>query len=203
MSQIVTIHATHPQPRLIAQVVAVLTAGGVVILPTDSGYALCCALEQKNAMERICRLRNLDPKHFFSLFCRDFSEVAHYARVDNLAFRLLKANTPAPVTFILEATREVPRRLLQPTRRTIGIRISPHPVLGAILAAFAEPLMTVSVVAEELAEPTLNPQELFEQFGSRVDMLVDAGELAVTPTTVVDLTKEPPLVVRQGSYQLM
>lgn len=201
MGQRVEIHATHPQPRTVAQVVAVLAAGGVVVLPTDSGYALCCALEQKSAMERICRIRQLDPKHFFSLFCRDFSEVAHYARVDNLAFRLLKTHTPAAVTFIFEATREVPRRLLQPSRRTIGIRISAHPVLAAVLAAFGEPLMTVSVVAEEADTYSLDPYELFEQLGKQIDLLVDVGTLAVTPTTVVDLTKEPPVVIRQGSYQ--
>lgn len=200
MAQVIEIHGTHPQPRLVARVAESLSAGAVVILPTDSGYAFCCALEQKNAMERICRIRHLSPKHFFSLFCRNFAEVAHYARVDNLAFRLLKAHTPASVTFIFEATREVPRRLLQPSRRTIGIRISPHPVLTAVLEAMAQPLMTVSVVADEVDPYTQDPLMLAQQFGSQIDCLVDAGILGVNPTTVIDLTKEPPQIIRQGSY---
>lgn len=203
MTKLLCIHPKNPQARLIHQVVVILNDGGVVILPTDSGYSLCCALGQQKAVERIRCIRQLDEKHFFTLFCRDFSDVSIYAQINNQAFRFLKAHLPAPMTFILPATKEVPRQLLHPNRRTVGIRIPEHPILMQILADFSEPLMSVSVDSFPETWPLLDPEIIFSKYQKKIEIMVDGGPVAVAQTTVVNLVNGLPEIVRQGSYYIM
>lgn len=202
MAQHIVIHSQNPQSRLIKQVVSILHAGKIVILPTDSGYSLCCKIGEKDAVENIRRVRELDKNHYFTLFCRDFSEVAKYAKVDNLAFRFLKAHTPAAITFVLEATREVPKRLLHPKRRTIGIRIPDSRILEDILIELGDAVMSVSV--DEFAEdwPLLDPEILLQRYNNQVDCVVDGGVLTMQHTTVVDLSGNHPEILRQGIVEL-
>lgn len=187
MSQYFQIHPDNPQARLISQAVEVVRDGGVIAYPTDSAYALGCHLGDKNALERIRRLRQLDDKHNFTLVCRDLSELGVYAKVDNATFRLLKSNTPGPYTFILHATTEVPRRLLHPKRRTIGLRIPDHPLTLAMLEALGEPLMSVTLMLPGDSLPLTDPEDIRERLGKQVDLIIDGGACTIEPTTVVAL----------------
>ncbi|MBW7983211.1 L-threonylcarbamoyladenylate synthase [Enterobacillus tribolii] len=199
MGQFFYIHPDNPQPRLINQSVDVLRKGGVIVYPTDSGYALGCMLEEKNAMERICRIRQLDSNHNFTLVCRDLSEISSYAFVDNAAFRLIKNNTPGNYTFILKATKEVPRRLMSEKRKTIGLRVPSNPIALALLEALGEPLMSTTLMlpGNDFAES--DPDEIKEHLGKQVDLIIHGGFLGQQPTTVIDLTEESPQVVRVGA----
>lgn len=199
MSQFYSIHPENPQQRLIQQAAATIMQGGVVIYPTDSGYAIGCRIGDKNAVERICQIRNLDKDHLFTLLCRDLSELSTYAKVDNAMFRLLKNNTPGAYTFILKGTKEVPRRLLNPKRKTIGIRVSDDPIVMALLEAMGEPLMSTSLVldAQDFAES--DPYEIRERLGNRVDLIIDGNNRGEEPTTVIDLAEGEVTIVREGA----
>ncbi|MDT8385939.1 MAG: L-threonylcarbamoyladenylate synthase [Thiogranum sp.] len=198
MTQYLEIHPDNPQPRLIHQAVSIIRDGGVVVLPTDSSYAIACHLDDKNAVERIRSIRDLDKKHNFSLLCRDLSEIATYARVDNTAYRLLKAYTPGPYTFLLRATATVPRRLQHPKRKTIGIRVPDHAVITALLAEHGQPLMSCTLILPGKELPETDAWEIREQLEGRVDLIVDGGSCGLEPTTVIDLVESAPLVLRQG-----
>jgi len=198
MSQFFQIHPDNPQKRLIDQATQIIRNGGVVAYPTDSGYALGCHLGDKKAIERIKWLRSLDDKHNFTLVCSDLSEIGTYAKVDNDVFRLLKAHTPGAYTFILDATSEVPRLLLHPKRRSIGVRVPDHAISRALLAALGEPLMSVTLipVGEEL--PMTDAEEIRERFGAHLDLIIDGGACHLEPTSVIDLRDLPPKILREG-----
>lgn len=198
MSQMFHIHPDNPQPRLISQAVDALNKGGVIVYPTDSGYALGCRLEDKNAMERICRIRQLDGNHNFTLVCRDLSELSTYAHVDNSAFRLIKNNTPGSYTFILKGTKEVPRRLMNDKRKTIGLRVPSNPVALALLETLNEPMMSTSLMLPGNDFTESDPEAISERIGKLVDLIIDGGTLGQQPTTVVDLTSDTPEVIREG-----
>jgi len=198
MSQYFSLHPLNPQARLIHRAVEILRDGGVVVYPTDSCYALGCHLGDKDAMERIRRIRQADKHHNFTLVCRDLSEIATYAKVDNPTFRLLKAYTPGPYTFILEATREVPRRLQHPKRKTIGIRVPDHAVPQAMLAELGEPIMSSTLILPGDDMPLTDPEEMRARLEHQVDLVMDAGPCGFEATTVVDLTGEGPRVLRAG-----
>lgn len=198
MAQYFEVHPTHPQARLVARAAEILRGGGVVAYPTDSCYALGCQLGDKDAMVRLRRIRDVDERHHFTLMCRDLSEIASYARVDNAQFRLLKLCTPGSYTFILEATRELPRRLLHPKRKTIGLRIPDHPVALALLAELGEPLLSTTLILPGDEEPLTDGEAIRERLEHEVDAVLDAGSCGVVPTTVVDLTGRAPEVVRRG-----
>jgi tRNA threonylcarbamoyl adenosine modification protein (Sua5/YciO/YrdC/YwlC family) len=192
------IHPVNPQPRLISQAVAVVRRGGVIAYPTDSSYALGCCIGDKAAMEQICRIRQLDKDHNFTLMCRDLSDISTYARIENSDFRLIKSLTPGPYTFIFNATREVPRRLQNPRRKTIGIRVPDHPIALALLEALGEPLMSVTLCMPGEELPLTDPQEIRERLGSQLKVIIDGGYCGHLPTTVIDFTGETPDVKRQG-----
>jgi tRNA threonylcarbamoyl adenosine modification protein (Sua5/YciO/YrdC/YwlC family) len=198
MSQYFSLHPVNPQLRLIRRAVEILRDGGVVVYPTDSCYALGCHLGDKDAMERIRRIRHADKDHNFTLVCRDLSEIATYAKVDNPTFRLLKAYTPGPYTFILEASREVPRRLQHPKRKTIGIRVPDHPVPLAMLAELGEPIMSSTLMLPGDDAPLTDPEEMRARLEHQVDLIMDGGPCGFEATTVVDLTGEQPRVLRAG-----
>lgn len=198
MSQYFYIHPDNPQLRLIRQAVALVREGGVIAYPTDSAYALGCHLGDKHALERIVRIRELDDRHNFTLLCRDLSEIAAYAKVDNATYRLLKTVTPGAYTFILVATSEVPRRILHPKRKTIGIRVPDHAICQALLTELDEPLLTTTLQLPGDADPLSDPDEIRERLGSRLDLVIDGGHGILQPTTVVDLTGEAPVVLREG-----
>jgi tRNA threonylcarbamoyl adenosine modification protein (Sua5/YciO/YrdC/YwlC family) len=198
MSQYFEVHPQNPQPRLLKQAAQILHAGGVAAVPTDSSYALACHLDDKAAAEQLRRLREVDDKHHLTLLCRDLSALSTYARVDNRQYRLLKAATPGPYTFILEATKEVPRRLSHPSRRTIGLRVPDHPVLQALLALFGEPLLATTLIPPGETEPMNDPQEIRDRFQKRLQAVIDAGACPMQPTTVVDLTGDAPELLREG-----
>lgn len=198
MSQLFVIHPENPQPRLIKQAASIIQAGGIVVYPTDSAYAIGCQLSNKNALERIRFIRHLDDKHNFTLICRDLSELSMYAMVDNPSFRLLKAHTPGPYTFILKATREVPKRLLHPKRNTIGLRIPDNKILLSLLEELNEPLMSVSFMLPDQDYPLVDAQEIYAQYGKQVDLIIDGGNCGLTPTTVVDLLEGSPKILRIG-----
>jgi len=198
VTQYFEIHAASPQARLITRAVAMVRGGGVIVYPTDSCYALGCCLGDKTPMERIRRIRKVDSSHNFTLVCRDLSELATYARVDNSAFRLLKALTPGPYTFILAATREVPRRLQNPRRKTIGLRVPGHPISQALLETLGEPLMSSTLLLPGDDLPMTDSQEMRERLNSRVDLVIDGGYCGLEPTTVLDLTGETPKLLRHG-----
>lgn len=199
MSQFFYIHPENPQPRLINQAVEMLRKGSVIVYPTDSGYALGCRLEDKSAMERICRIRQLDGNHNFTLVCRDLSELSTYAYVDNTAFRLIKNNTPGNYTFILKATKEVPRRLMSEKRKTIGLRVPSNPIALALLDILGEPLMSTTLMlpGNDFAES--DPEDIKDRLEKVVDLIIHGGTIGQQPTTVVDLTESTPEVVREGA----
>ena len=198
MSQYFRIHPEDPQPRLIRRAAEILGEGGVVAYPTDSGYALGCRLGDKQALGRIQRIRGLGPDHNFTLMCRNLSEAAAYAKFDDIVFRVLRANTPGPYTFILSATKEVPRRLLSPKRKTIGIRIPDHAVVQALLAERDEPIMTTTLILPGEDMPINDAEEIRRVLEKQVDLVIDSGSCGTLPTTVVDLMQEPPRIVRVG-----
>lgn len=202
MAQHFQIHPDNPQPRLMREAVKLLRSGAVMAYPTDSSYALGCMIGNKDGMERIRALRQVDDKHHFTLICRDLSEIARYARVDNRQYRLLKAATPGSYTFILEATREVPRRLQHPKRSTIGLRVPHHPVIDALLAELDEPLLSMTLQLPGDDYPLNDPDDLLERIGNRVDLVLDAGYCGIEPTTVIDLTGGAPEVLRRGAGDL-
>ena len=198
MSQYFHIHPEDPQGRLIRQAAAIVRAGGVIVYPTDSGYALGCFIGNKQAMDRICAIRKLDKQHNFTLVCRDLADIATYAQVDNYTFRLLKAHTPGPYTFILQATREVPRRLQNAHRKTIGLRVPDHVIALSLLEALHEPLMSVTLILPEQETPLIEPEAIRDILGHQVDLIIDGGYCGIEPTTVIDLTSDEPQVLRQG-----
>ena len=198
MSQLLELHPKNPQVRLVRQAVAAMRSGGVIVYPTDSCYALGCAIGDKGAMERIAHIRQTDKHHFFTLVCRDLSEIARYARVENWQYRLLKAATPGPYTFILEATREVPRRLLNPKRRAIGIRIPDHPVPLLLLEELGEPLMSSTLSLPGDKYPLTDAAEIYARLKNEVAVVLDGGNCGLDPTTVVDLTGGAPVIIRVG-----
>lgn len=198
MSQYFQIHSVSPQKRLVQQAAVIVQAGGVIVHPTDSTYALGCRIGDKAAMERVCAIRRLGSGHQFTLACRDLSEIATYAAVGNPEFRLMKAHTPGPYTFILPATREVPKRLLHPKRRTIGLRVPEHAIAQALLAAIGAPLLTTTLILPGDEDPLTDPEEIRARLEHQVDLVIDGGAGGSEPTTVVDLVGPEPVVVRAG-----
>ena len=198
MPQYIEVHPDNPQARLLKQAAQILHGGGIAAVPTDSSYALVCHLDDKAAAEKLRRIRGVDEKHHLTLLCRDLSELASYARVDNKQYRLLKLGTPGPFTFILEATKEVPRRVSHPSRRTIGLRVPEHKMLQELLDIFGQPLLSTTLIAPGETEPINDPDEIRERFQGQVQAVVDAGACPAQPTTVVDLTGEQPVLGRLG-----
>jgi tRNA threonylcarbamoyl adenosine modification protein (Sua5/YciO/YrdC/YwlC family) len=198
MAQLFSIHPDTPQPRLIRRAADIVRSGGVIVYPTDSCYALGCHLGDKAAMERMRAIRQVDARHHFALVCRDLAEIATYAKVDNRQFRLLKATTPGSYTFILEATREVPKRLQHPSRRTIGLRIPDHRVVRALLAELGEPLLSTTLLLPGEDTPLNDPEVIRLRLERQVELILDAGSCGIEPTTVVDLTGEAPVITRVG-----
>ncbi|MBS0446823.1 MAG: threonylcarbamoyl-AMP synthase [Proteobacteria bacterium] len=198
MSQYFEVHPDNPQPRLLKQAVQILHGGGVAAIPTDSSYALVCHLDDKAAAESLRRIRGVDDKHHLTLLCRDLSELASYARVDNKQYRLLKVGTPGPFTYILEATKEVPRRVSHPSRRTIGLRVPAHAVTHALLDLLGQPLLATTLIAPGETEPMNEPDAIRERFQKLIQAVVDAGACPMQPTTVIDLSGDVPVLVRQG-----
>jgi len=198
MSQYFEIHPENPQKRLIQQAVEILRSGGVIAYPTDSAYALGCCLGEKKAVERIKWIRQLDDKHNFTLVCADLSELSTYAKVDNSVFRLLKNTTPGPYTYILNATNEVPRLLLHPKRRTIGLRVPDHVLTHALLEELGAPLMSVTLILPDEELPMHEADDIRERVGKLVDLVIDGGACSIDPTTVVDLRTGVPEITREG-----
>ncbi|MBL8331406.1 MAG: threonylcarbamoyl-AMP synthase [Rubrivivax sp.] len=198
MSQYFEVHPENPQPRLLKQAAQILHGGGVAAVPTDSSYALVCHLDDKAAAERLRRIRQVDEKHHLTLLCRDLSELASYARVDNRQYRLLRLGTPGAFTFILEATKEVPRRLSHPSRRTIGLRVPDHRVTQLLLAELGQPLLATTFIAPGETDPMNDPAEIRERFEKQIQAVVDAGACPAEPTTVIDLSDDEPRLVRLG-----
>ena len=198
MSQLFEVHPQNPQLRLLKQAAAILHAGGVAAVPTDSSYALVCQLDDKAAAEALRRIRGVDDKHHLTLLCRDLGELARFARVDNRQFRILKLGTPGPYTFILEATKEVPRRLSHPSRRTIGLRVPDHRVTQDLLAEFGAPLLATTLIPPGETEALNDAEEIRQRYQKQVQAVVDAGACPLQPTTVVDLSGEVPVLLRQG-----
>jgi tRNA threonylcarbamoyl adenosine modification protein (Sua5/YciO/YrdC/YwlC family) len=206
MAQLFEIHPDNPPARLLGQAVELIRRGGIAAVPTDSSYALVCQLDDKAAAERLRRIRGVDDKHHLTLLCRDLSELANYARVDNKQYRLLKAATPGPYTFILEASKEVPRRISHPSRKTIGLRVPDHKALHALLDLHGGPLLATTLIPRGETEALSDPQEIREQLESELAAVIDAGACHKEPTTVIDLTPMAdggdPVVVRQGRGSL-
>ncbi len=198
MSQFFSVHPTHPQQRLLSRAAEIVSGGGLVVYPTDTTYALGCQIGDKQPLERIRRIRRLDDRHHFTLTCRDLSEISTYARVNDANYRILKHYTPGPYTFLLPATREVPKRLVHPKRRTIGLRIPDHPIALGLLEALGEPMMTTTMQLPEDEFPLNDPEDIRDRIGNAVDVIIDAGTCGLEPTTVVDLTGELPEVIRPG-----
>jgi tRNA threonylcarbamoyl adenosine modification protein (Sua5/YciO/YrdC/YwlC family) len=198
MAQYFEVHPENPQPRLLKQAVALLEKGGILAVPTDSSYALVCHLDDKNAVDNLRRIRGVDDKHQLTLLCRDLSELANYARVDNRQYRLLKAATPGPFTFILEASKEVPRRVSHPSRKTIGLRVPEHKVLQELLTLHGSALLATTLIPPGEIQPLNDAEDIRERFEKVIAGVLDAGACAQEPTTVVDLTDEVPEILRQG-----
>ena len=198
MAQIIEIHPVDPQPRRIAKIVEAIRDGGLIAYPTDSSYAFGCHIGDKRAMDRIRRIRRTDKAHNFTLVCSDLSEISTYARVDNWAYRMLKAMTPGPYTFILPATREVPKRLQHPKRRTIGLRVPDHRLVRAMLEALGEPIMSSTLLLPGDDLPLTDPHEIDERIGHDIDLIVDAGPTGIEPTSVIDLSQGTVEVLRVG-----
>ncbi|HRL30562.1 MAG TPA: L-threonylcarbamoyladenylate synthase [Ottowia sp.] len=198
MAQHFSVHPDNPQPRLLKQAAALLTQGGVLAVPTDSSYALACQLDDKAAADQLRRIRQVDDKHHLTLLCRDLRELANYARVDNAQFRLLKNATPGPFTFILEASKEVPRRVSHPQRKTIGLRVPEHPALQALLEVHGAPLLATTLILPGETEPLNDPEEILERLEKQIAGVIDSGACPLEPTTVVDLSGDAPEVLRRG-----
>jgi len=198
MAQFFQIHPENPQVRLIRRSVEILLEGGVIVYPTDSSYAFGCQIGAREAMERIRRIRQLDAKHNFTLVCRDLSEITTYAKIDNQAFRLLKSLTPGPYTFIHEATKQVPRRLLHPKRKAIGIRVPDNVICRALLAELDQPILSTTMMLPGDDSPLTDPEEMRDMLDKQVDLIIDGGFCGLEPTTVVDMISEPPQVLRVG-----
>jgi tRNA threonylcarbamoyl adenosine modification protein (Sua5/YciO/YrdC/YwlC family) len=198
MSQYLQIHPENPQLRLIRRAADILRDGGVIVYPTDSSYALGCTIGNKDAMQRIRRIRNAGKDHIFTLVCRDLSEISMYARVDNAAYRLLRSHTPGPYTFILKATREVPKRLQDPSRRTIGIRVPDHAVASSLLEELSAPIMSSTLMLAGDEMPLGDPRDIRARLEQQVDAVIDSGAGGLVPTTIIDLVGDTPRVVRAG-----
>jgi|TARA_B110000503_G_scaffold142534_1_gene239640 tRNA threonylcarbamoyl adenosine modification protein (Sua5/YciO/YrdC/YwlC family) len=198
MSQFFVIHPENPQARLIAHTVEILRKGGVIAYPTDSAYALGCIMGDKRGIDTIRRIRQIDEKHNLTLVCRDLSDLSSYANVDNVAYRLIKNNTPGPYTFILQATREVPRRLLHPKRRTIGLRVLGNPIASAILAALGEPMLSTSLIMPNDEQPLSDPDDIRDRLEHELDLVIDGGFCGVEESTIISLLDGAPEVVRVG-----
>jgi tRNA threonylcarbamoyl adenosine modification protein (Sua5/YciO/YrdC/YwlC family) len=198
MAQCFKIHPMNPQTRLIRQTVAIIRSGGLIVYPTDSGYALGCGIGQHDALERICRIRKLDEKHHFTLVCRDLKDVSSYARFDTPIYRLLKAHTPGSYTFILRATKEVPRRLMHPKQKTIGLRIPDHPIVQTLLAELGDPMLTTTLIFPGESEPMTQADEIQKRLATQVDLVIDGGPGGSMPTTLVDLVEDVPRILRIG-----
>jgi tRNA threonylcarbamoyl adenosine modification protein (Sua5/YciO/YrdC/YwlC family) len=202
MSQFFYVHPENPQKRLMKQAADIVNNGGVIIFPTDSGYALGCALDDKHALEKMCQIRKIDKKHNFTLLCKDLSEIAIYARVDNSAYRMLKSNTPGPYTFIFKSTKDLPKRLMNPTKRTIGIRIPDNAIALALLDELETPLMTTSLILPGKSSTEFDPEEIRDLLERQVDLIINGGYLGESPTTVIDLSDDEVIIVREGSGDL-
>ena len=198
MAQLFVVHPTNPQLRLLRQAAQLIEHGGVAAIPTDSCYALVCRLDDKAAADRLRRIRGVDDRHHLTLLCRDLAEIANYAKVDNVQYRLIRNVTPGPYTFILEATREVPRRLSHPSRKTIGIRVPDHPVALGLLDVFGQPLISTTLLLPGDELPRTDAGEIRERLGHDVDLVIDCGDAGIEPTTVVDLTGREAMLVRRG-----
>jgi tRNA threonylcarbamoyl adenosine modification protein (Sua5/YciO/YrdC/YwlC family) len=198
MTQFFQIHPDNPQARLIKQAAQIIHAGGIVALPTDACYALVCHLDDKSAVEKLRRIRGIDEKHHLTLLCRDLSEIGNYARVDNKQFRFLKSATPGPFTVILEATREVPRRLSHPSRKTIGLRVPENAIAQALLAELGQPLLGTTLILEGEEDALTDADSIRERMEKLLDLIVDGGACSMQPTTVIDLTGDSAQLVRQG-----
>jgi len=198
MSQFFSIHPDNPQHRLVKQASEIVRKGGVIVYPTDSAYALGCHVGDKKALDKIRQIRQLDKHHNFTLMCRDLSELAVYAKVDNQLYRSLKAHTPGPYTFILEATSEVPRRLMHPKRKTIGLRVPGNPIALALLEDLGEPIMSVTLIMPGDEYPLTDPYDIRDMLEHHVDLIVEGGYCGLEPTTVVDLSGDTPAIIRQG-----
>lgn len=198
MAQFFSLHPEQPQARLIRQAAEIIRGGGLVVLPTDSAYALVCSVGDAGLLDRIRKIRGVDDRHHFTLMCRDLSEIATYARVDNTQYRLLKATTPGPYTFILEGTKELPRRVLHPKRKTIGLRVPEHAVVSALLAELDGPLLTSTLLLPGEDLPLTDPDEIRERLEKQVDLVIEAGYCGPEATTVIDLTSGAPQLVRAG-----
>jgi tRNA threonylcarbamoyl adenosine modification protein (Sua5/YciO/YrdC/YwlC family) len=199
MSQHFHLHPDNPQPRLIREAVKLLRSGGVMVYPTDSCYAIGCMIGNKEGMERIRALRGVDDKHLFTLICRDLSEIARFAMVDNKQYRMLKSATPGGYTFILEATKEVPRRLQHPKRSTIGLRVPEHVVVASLLAELDEPILSMTLQLPDDEYPLNDPEEILDRIGNRIDIMLDSGFCGIESTSVVDLTGPVPELIRRGT----
>lgn len=198
MAKLIEIHPQDPQPRRIAAIVETIRDGGLIAYPTDSSYAFGCHIGDKRAMDRIHRIRRTDRRHNFTLVCKDLSEISTYARVENWAYRMVRSMTPGPYTFILPATREVPKRLQNPKRRTIGIRVPDHPFVHAVLEALGEPIMSSTLSLPGDDRPLTDPVEIDERIGHQIDLIVDAGPAGIEPTSVIDLSSGEVEVLRVG-----
>lgn len=199
MSQFFSIHPETPQPRLIKQAVEILRDGGVIAYPTDSAYALGCCLENKQAIDRIRRIRQVDDNHRFTLVCRDLSELSNFAKVDNVAYRLIKNNTPGPLTFILSATREVPRRLMHPKRRTIGLRVLANPIAQALLAELGEAMISTSLILPGEESPQSDPEDIRDRLQHDLDLVIDGGFCGLEESSIVSLLDDVPEILREGA----
>jgi tRNA threonylcarbamoyl adenosine modification protein (Sua5/YciO/YrdC/YwlC family) len=199
MSQFFYIHPDNPQPRLIKQAVEILREGGVIVYPTDSGYALGCMIGEKHAMDRIVEIRQLPENHNFTLVCSDLSELSSYSIVSNVAYRLIKNNTPGHYTFILTATKEVPRRLMTSKRKTIGIRVPDNKIALSLLLELGEPILSCSLILPNQEETQYDPEEIRDRLEKQVDLIINGGYLGQKPTTVIDLTEDTPQIIRVGS----
>lgn len=198
MAQYFEAHPDNPQPRLLKQAAALLQKGGIVAVPTDSSYALVCHLDDKDAVDRLRRIRQVDEKHHLTLLCRDLSELANYARVDNRQYRLLKLGTPGPYTFILEATKEVPRRLSHPARKTIGLRVPDNVVAQALLQELGQPLLGTTLILPGQEDPLNDPEQIHQLLGRQIELVIDGGPCGLVPSTVIDLSGPEPVLVRRG-----
>lgn len=198
MAKLIEVHPDNPQPRRVAEIVETIREGGLIAYPTDSSYAFGCHIGDKKALDRIRRIRRTDKSHNFTLVCTDLSEISAYARVENWAYRLIKSLTPGPYTFVLPATREVPKRLQHPKRRTIGIRVPDHPIVHAILEALGEPIMSSTLLLPGDDIPLTDPYDIEERIGHQIDLIVDGGPTGIEPTTVLDLSGGSVEVLRRG-----